>query len=394
MLHSTLLTLLLVTSLNGQTSEVYQIVTNSTDQCTSYPCYKYTLSQFATRISESNHRHRPENISLIFKPGIHSLTVDLSLSNLYSFSMSKGNLLTTAHIECASTAHILLSSIDYVHIKNLKLFGCEGNQVVSVQQFVLHDSTFEGREYGGSALQLYHTTAQIVNVHFVWNTGVHILFDSMPISFGGAIFVQESHVSLTQTKFEQNYADVGGAIVANNSIIYANNCTMIGNRAFWGGSVLASNSTLLVEECEFDSNQALEYGGAVGCQSSIISIKKTNFYNSISTVGGGVFGSFDCKFDIKTSDFLASFATSGVVVYSQMSIITIRCSDFQNNIATTDGGIAQSDSSTIVIRQCTFQNNFVDQLGGVLLSPITESSFYLNDIRIYDSNFSNTSLIG
>ena len=108
MFLSTLLTLLLVSTLDGQTSEVYQIVTNSTDHCSS-PCY--TFSQFATKISESNSRLRSGNISLIFKPGIHSLTVGLSLSNLYSFSMNKENSLTTAHIECASTVHVLLSSI-------------------------------------------------------------------------------------------------------------------------------------------------------------------------------------------------------------------------------------------------------------------------------------------
>ena len=75
----------------------------------------------------------------------------------------------------------------YVHINNLKFFGCEGNQVIGVQQFLLHDSSFVGRGYGGSALQLNHTTAQVVNVHFEDNVGVYLI-PSMPISYGGAIF--------------------------------------------------------------------------------------------------------------------------------------------------------------------------------------------------------------
>ena len=97
---------------------------------------------------------------------------------------------------------------------------------------------------------------------------------------------------------------------------------------------------------------------------------------------------------METSNCFANLATNGAVFHSQESSITIRASDFRNNTATVDGGIADSYGSTIAIRECNFQDNFVDQSGGVLFSPFTEYS--LNNIRIYDSNFTkfNSSLIG
>lgn len=150
--------LLTLCSLNRATSEVYHIVTTPNDDFCPRSCL--TLSQFAK--NPSYHLHT--NITLIFLPGTHYLSVNLTLIHLYNLSMDVESQLTTVQIECTSASRIQLSSIQCVYINSLEFVGCEGNQIERLEQFVLQDSRFEGQGYSGSALQLTETSAQISNV--------------------------------------------------------------------------------------------------------------------------------------------------------------------------------------------------------------------------------------
>ena len=439
-----LLTALFLCSLNRAASDVYHIATDLNDDLCIASCL--TLSQFAT--NSSYHLH--SNTTLIFLPGTHYLTVNLKLSHMYKFSMNIENPLTTARIECTSASHILLSSIQHVHINNLQFFGCEGNHMDKVEQLLLQDSRFEGRGYGGSALQLTETSAQIFNVTFVLNLGACIIDPRfpVPVCYGSAIFAHYSKVSLTRSRFKQNNAHAGGAIAANNTIIHVDNCMIDDNVALIGGSFYSLNSSLIVEGSEFSSNHALEVGGGVlfssesivsikaskfdknfatdpyglgvggviscsssdvlietsdfddnfaansggvlFCRSSTVLIKGSNFFNNFATMNGGVLYSEDSRFIIETSGFFGNFASgNGGVLYSTSSNITMQVSEFGGNSATRDGGILQSDSSTIAIEVCDFKNNSVAHRGGVIFSATN-----MNDIKIDDSNYTNNSPIG
>ena len=440
-----LLPLLFLCSLNRACTagEVYHIMTNSNDDLCTASCL--TLSQFATNSSYYIH----SNTTLIFHPETHYLTANLTLSHLYNFSMNVEGPLTTAQIKCTSASHIVLYSIQHVHISNLQFIGCEGNQVKKVEKFLLQDTIFEGQGYGGSALQLTETTAQIVNVTYVLNHGACItdLRFPVPVCYGGAIFAYYSEVSLTRSRFKQNSAHVGGAIFANNTIIRVNNCTINGNEALTGGSLCILNGSLIIEGSEFSSNHALEvdggvlltfnsnvsikasrfdnnyaaspygdvfggvlscrgtdilieasnfvnnyaatFGGVLFCHSSTVLIKESNFLNNSATKYGGVLYSGDSRFAIETSVFLRNLAETGGVLYSSSSNITIQVSEFSSNRANRDGGILQSDSSNIAIKECDFKNNSVASRVGVMFSTVNS-----NDIQIDDSNYTNNSPIG
>lgn len=124
-------TLLFLCSLNRAVSEVYHIVPSSNNDLCPASCL--TLSQFAK--NSSSHLH--VNTTLVFQPGIHHLTINLTLSLLYNFTMNVERPLTTVEIKCTRASRILLSSIQHIYISSLEFVGCEGNQVERVQQFVL-----------------------------------------------------------------------------------------------------------------------------------------------------------------------------------------------------------------------------------------------------------------
>ena len=67
-------------------------------------------------------------------------------------------------------SHIHFVKSQCIHLINLKLIGCGGNQVKNVEKLMIKDTTFEGQENSGTALELIGTTAQIANSSFVLNT--------------------------------------------------------------------------------------------------------------------------------------------------------------------------------------------------------------------------------
>ena len=141
-------------SLNQAASEVFHITTNSesTDLCTE-PCL--TLSKFA---ANSSHYLHP-NTTLIFLPGTHYLNAsNLTLTGVDKFVMKSENLI--AQIQCTNDSRIYFSESQLVHITNLEFIGCGSNQVVLVEEFVVHNAVFKGQAGSGTALELIKTTAR------------------------------------------------------------------------------------------------------------------------------------------------------------------------------------------------------------------------------------------
>ena len=172
---------------------------------------------------------------------------------------------STAQVRCTNDSSIHFSQSQYVHITNLAFIGCGGNQVRQVEEFVVEDTKFEGRENSGTALELIETTAQIVNSTFVSNIkGSYrecvILFDLdsdylLDGFIGGAIIATNSTIDTSQSKFEDNVADVGGAIFAEqDSIINMSGSIFINNNATVGGALHSHSSNVTIEACEFYDN--------------------------------------------------------------------------------------------------------------------------------------------
>ena len=178
------------------------------------------------------------------------------------------------------------------------------------------DTKFEGQENSGTALKLIGTTAQIVNSTFVSNRfGSYKESDGRVFLagfVGGAIIATDNTtVTISHSKFEDNGAELGGAIFADNySIInLTDNVSFINNFAENFGGVLYFNTGVIAinASCTFSNNKARD----------------------------GVLYAFTSTLTIEASEFHDNVASDVGVLYFEYSSITIEISEFHDNSANT-----------------------------------------------------------
>ena len=298
---------------------------------------------------------------------------------------------STAQIKCTSDSSMHFNQSQSIHITNLEFIGCGGNQVRQVEEFVVENTKFKGQKNSGTALELIETIAQIVNSTFLSNRKGSFrecaIVDSeygcvFNGSIGGAIIATNSTVEISQSRFEDNRADLGGAIFAEqDSIINMSGNVIVSNNASGGGVLASINGTITIEASEFQDNNAIG-GGVLISISSTITIEGSGFHNN-SASAGGVLDSCSSNITIEASKFHGNNATNwGGVLDSIDSNITIEASEFQDNNARLGGVLSSIESSTITIEGSRFHGNNAIDKGGVLDS-------YSCIITIAGSNFTN-----
>ena len=328
---------------------------------------------------------------------------------------------STAQIKCTSDSSMHFYQSQSIHITHLEFIGCGGNQVRHIEEFVIEDAKFEGQENSGTVLEVIKTTVQIVNSTFLSNRKglfreCSIFHPEYGCGFdrfiGGAIIATNSTVEISQSRFEDNKADLGGAIFAEqDSIINMSDNVFVSNEAIirvssrrttitiirndfqdknarFGGVLASINSTITIEANQFHDNYATDWGGVLSSWSSTMTIKANQFHDNYATNSGGVLHSWSSTMTIKASHFHANNATydGGVLYSSSSSTITIEASEFHDNYAGSAGGVLYSDNSTIIIEGNRFHDNSALTWGGVLLSDsstitIEGSGFYDNNAR-------------
>lgn len=196
-------------SLDLAISELFHIATSSTTvEVCNGTCL--TLSDFAANISHPSYPY--SNISLIFLPGMHYLTLSMSISNADGFKISMSSESTTAQIVCRKSSHIHFNNSQYISISNLEFIGCGGNQVKYVAQFIVEDTKFNDQNIGGTALEITGTATQVINCTFIFNRngeykhlmvsiGVRFLFTKTGLA-GGAIVATSCRITIIQSRFE------------------------------------------------------------------------------------------------------------------------------------------------------------------------------------------------
>ena len=180
-------------------------IATRTDLCTA-PCL--TLSEFATRLND----YLRSNTTLVFLPGKHYLTVNMSVSSIDKFSMISES--TTAKIVCGEDSHIHFNHSQYIFLSNLEFVGCGGNSVKRVKEFVVQNAAFKGQNTSSTALEIVETAIQIVNSTFEQFVRGNVQFYPHHFTAGGLIIATDSEINISQCKFENNGANCGGVIYA------------------------------------------------------------------------------------------------------------------------------------------------------------------------------------
>ena len=156
---------------------------------------------------------------------------------------------------------------------------------------------------------------------------------------GGALFVEDSILTLTGNTFQNNSADFGGVLYVVKSTINLTGNTFQNNLAEFGGALYVANSILNLTENVFRNNSAVNDGGALYIRISTLSITGNIFqYNSAAADGGAL--------------------------YVWTSILNLTGNTFQYNSAANDGGTLYIWISTLNLTGNTFQHNSAGNSGG------------------------------
>ena len=96
-----------------------------------------------------------------------------------------------------------------MYIDDLLFVGCINNYIKSVTQFTITNSTFDGQYGNGTALFITNNNANISKILSVFYCNQSQYYESRdPIFVGGAIYGNNSDISISDSVFEENMAQL------------------------------------------------------------------------------------------------------------------------------------------------------------------------------------------
>ena len=341
------------------------------------------------------------NISLIFLPGNHSLDRELYLSGVYNFSMSTQDV-GMVFIECTNQlGRLNISDTEFVSVSGLHFVGCDLNRVSNTELLTVEDTIFQGVEGGGTALWLNEVTAAIIGSEFLFN-GEQQSYHELDEVVGGALnIVSSCDVSIVSCNFAHNEAGNGGAIFiqeSNLSIIQSNFSYSRANSS--GGVINSSHSSVYIYDSHFSRNGAGMRGGVIRTHSDSYTIEFSSFTNNNAFYGGVISAPSQSSFSITKSSFNGNNASfcGGVVAITLQSSFSITVSNFSSNNAYYGGVIDLTSledvpsNSSINITGSSFTYNHATRRGGVIFVQdiiiLNSSSFSIIDNTFTNNNSS------
>ena len=223
---------------------------------------------------------------------------------------------------------------------------------------VNNDNSFGGAIYNYfSDYESYNQEVYLDNCTFLNNTA----------KYGGAIYMQDGTLSISNTKFINNSANSFGGSIAVNG-----NC-----------NVKITNSSFVNSYSETDA------GGAIYSKSSDLEITSSNFTNCSGSFGGAICDLGDIL-SISDSNFLLNIATfNGGAIYKMYGTTTLSNSNLTNNNG-KNGGAVYFDDCDIQLNSTYFAYNSAD-IGGAIYSNLNSdiihyNTIFINNIALQDNN--------
>ncbi len=243
------------------------------------------------------------------------------------------------------------------------------------------DATFN---VGGGDLQLSDFTISDMDRHIYAYTG-HVTVDNMrfkDISYssgsGGAIYIWNGNLTISNSNFENNSASYGGAINGYSTNVSITDSTFEGNSStYYGGAAnlhISGGDTVSITGSNFDNNTAGYGGGAIRLDASnsggadISASSLTN--NTASTREGGALymhdtgGGTPLVVQIDNTTISGNSAsTNGGGISLNSGSLDINSATIMNNDAPTGGGINSTTSGTIDLENSILAKNTASSAG-------------------------------
>lgn len=392
-LYATILFLITLLFLGHVSSDMVYYVSTTQNGCIYvHPCL--TISEITL-----NHNFN-SSTTLHFLPGNHSLHSSLLVANVSKINITSHS---NTNIICQPTANIQFSNISQVYMSEIALFGCSGNRIEFVADFLIQDSSFHGQSYKESALSLMESSGSIVrtrflsNKHGTYKSSVASLFNGYG-RVGGAVLITKSNVVIINSTFEENSAEVGGAIYSEqysnvtiaSSYFIRNSVSCNDNIKECLGGVFGTESgtNITIQNSSFHGNKALgsySSGGVFISLDSTVTVKNSSFTENGASVIGGVCVAQRSSLVIDNSAFNNNSADYGGTLHLASSTAAVTWSSFHNSKAYSQGGAIYAMTSVVQINRTTFVHSYAHEEGGVVKS-VSQTRLSIFGSRFYHSS--------
>lgn len=351
---------------------------------------------------------------LTFLLGEHPLSYDLSvfnISDLHMLAYSYSNHEDSYLIVCRQNSSFSVYAAGHVQISGLKFLGCGNNTFVSVKFLFIDNSTFQGQNHSGTALSLTKTNLRITDSTFVDNSIGSPNFEDHIV--GGVVLANKcEEVTIINSRFERNCAEIGGVIFTTSSKnITITRSTFVHNQVHAnsqskhdskyasyydtkskfiamalkdvkypgeclggaGGVLALQQSNMVINGSTFNNNTSICGGAGVMLvqDRSFVKILNSNFFNNHAKLFGGILlivGDSRVMFD-NSAVYNTSSQQGGFMHASSKVDALISNSEFSNNTARNlYGGVISVDfNSHLIVNSSHFMNNKAE-VGGVLIA--------------------------
>eukprot|EP00210_Caulerpa_lentillifera_P006707 g6409.t1 len=205
---------------------------------------------------------------------------------------------------------------------------------------------------------------------------------------GGVLNVNLTQININNCRFGQNNANHdadgrGGAIRCLSGCLFnIRSTSFIENTAKEGGAIYTDNSSVSLEKCQFIKNSANTAGACTFSRGVIIEIEGSMFEgNRANKRYAGTILAFD-QSEIRVSSSLfqknSAITNGGALDVSGRSKLSVNNSNFTNNSVRENGGAIQVHTFTSAT---LLNSNFTDSTKGVQMSQDEESVFWLKNVQ-------------
>ena len=382
-----LILMFLCSHLSVVSCSVILYITASADEhnCPTKPCV--TLPQLAANITN----YSSDNMSIVFLQGKHHLDRKLQFVNISTVSITfaahshSNSISENASIVCSESASFEFNHIDKVSISNLNFTGCE-NKMQSASILMIEQSSFHGKHYSGSAVELVESMAFISRSNFISNLNgnylgpIEILRLKVNSSIvfakaGGALVATQSEVNVIDSVFENNSAVVGGSIFSwRNSNVTIVNSTFYYNSASSHDIHVESYGGAVYFESDDNNSNLVPYGSYMMIYSTSFIENKAHYGGALAIVAGYI--------SVKSSYFRRNIAVYGGSLMTIITTIVTDNSEFESNIAAAGGAAVAYDYTAFSISNSVFTLNTAQNIGGAIAAEKASC-------KIFNSDFSN-----
>ena len=217
------------------------------------------------------------------------------------------------------------------------------------------------------------------------------VFSNNSALLGAAMIVKnQCQVTITNCTFSANKANKfvdneGGAIFVNNSILKLSQCLFIENEASFGGALMLVGSHSDISACSFENNEAQIAGGAlVAIEGVTMDMRDTSFVRNKAPYGGALniqqqthILATNCTFKDNSAQNFA-----GAVFMKLNVTFSVQQSAFLDNAADRGGAFDIEGQSYVLVKNCRFENNSAHRIGGCIFAAWTVTLDMLGTICV------------